>query len=98
MGPSRQRYGNLYYHPNISCITVKQSQFNPANLVVSQQVREKVTQAHSDYLQAMLGVSLVIPVASSDRWSNVIRNIFSTNLASYLLLPSVAVRTHKLYS
>ena len=64
-GTSRQRYGNVYYHPNISCITVKQPQFHPANLVVSQQVIEKATQAHSDYLQAMLGVSLVIPSVSS---------------------------------
>ena len=62
---SKQQYSNVYYHPNISCITVKEPQNNPANLVASQQVKEKATQAHSDYLQAMLGVSLVIPTVSS---------------------------------
>ena len=60
-GTPKQRYGNVYYHLNRSCITAKQPHFDPTKLVVSQQVMERATQAHSDYLQAAFGVTLAIP-------------------------------------
>ena len=57
-GSPRQRYGNVYYHLKLSCITAKQPQINPARLVVFQVVMERARQAHSDYRKTMLEVSL----------------------------------------
>ena len=53
-GSPRQRYGNVYYHLNLSCITTKQPHFNPTRLVVSQELVEEARQAHSDYLKIIL--------------------------------------------
>ena len=60
-GTPKQRYGNVYYHLTRNCITAKQPHFDPTKLVVSQQIMERATQAHSDYLQAAFGVTLAIP-------------------------------------
>ena len=59
-GSVHQRYGNVYYHANLSCITQKQPHFNPAYLRVSQAVVEKATKVHSNYLAAMLGVNISV--------------------------------------
>ena len=53
-GSPRQRYGNVYYYLNLSCISTKQPHFNSTRLVVSQEVAEEARQAHSDYLKTIL--------------------------------------------
>ena len=65
-GSPRQRYGNVYYHLNLSCITTKQPHFNPTRLVLSQEVMEGARQAHSEYLKTMLRVSQAIPTTTNN--------------------------------
>ena len=65
-GSPRQRYGNVYYHLNHSCITTKQPHFTPSRLVVSQEVIEGARQPHSDYLKTMLGVSQDISTTTNN--------------------------------
>jgi hypothetical protein len=57
-GTYRQRYGNVYYHVSLTCVTARQSSFNPANLVVPSEVKAMMTPTHDDYLMATLGVSI----------------------------------------
>ena len=57
-GVFRQRYGNVYYHVNLTCIASRQPSFNPSNLVVSSDVTARAISEHNDYIVSMLGVSL----------------------------------------
>ena len=57
-GVERQRFGNVYYHPKLSCIRSKQPAFNPTQLQVSQAAKEQATSLRNQYLQDMMGVCL----------------------------------------
>ena len=57
-GTQRSKYGNVYYHANLSCITIKQPQFHPTQLIVPQQVSDRVTTTHVDHLKATHGVTI----------------------------------------
>ena len=57
-GTHRQKYGNVYYHINMQCVTTKEPGFHPSNLVVGADVRTRATAVHNSFLAANLGVSL----------------------------------------
>ena len=68
-GSPRQRYGNVYYHLDRSCITTKQPHINPNRLVVSQEVVEGAR--HTDYLKPCseyYRLFQLLPITSRIAW------------------------------
>ena len=55
-GTIKQKYGNVYYHLSLGCIRVNQPQFDPTKMIVSQEVKERATSIHHNYILEVLGV------------------------------------------
>ena len=57
-GIRRQKYGKVYYHLNVSCIQMKQQNFDCRAVIISQKVLEEATMDHSDFVLKQFGVRL----------------------------------------
>jgi hypothetical protein len=58
-GQQRQKYGNVYYHVNKSCILRKAKNFSTADMIVSQEVIEKALPEHAELLLERFGLRIM---------------------------------------
>ena len=55
----QSRYGNAYYHVNLSCVQTQWPLWNPYMLTIPQEVNVKLQEVHKQMLFATLGFSFV---------------------------------------
>ena len=58
-GQQRQKYGNVYYHVNKSCILRKAKNFSTADMIVSQEVLEKALPEPAELLLERFGLRIM---------------------------------------
>ena len=49
----RSRFGNVYYHCNVSCVMAIWPTFNPSSVVVSMEVQSKLLPEHMLHLECL---------------------------------------------
>ena len=57
-GTPQSRYGNVYYHCKPDCVWLRNPSFVPAHLIVPEEILEKLTSVHKDYLSSVFGLAL----------------------------------------
>ena len=52
------RLGNVYFHAKVSCVKRVQPQFIPFLVVIPEEVKRELEQAHQNYIQTELGLKV----------------------------------------
>ena len=57
-GISQAKYGNVYYHCRPECVKLRHANFLPSTLLVPQDIVEKLSSVHKNYLCATFGLTV----------------------------------------
>ena len=56
-GP-QQRFGNVYYHPNVPCIQSVWAHFDPRSIVILPETIPLLRESHKEVIQLQFGITL----------------------------------------